>query len=101
MKKALFIEGNRNGYAPDQCSTTFTIRELIEYLTELEDECGGDTPVFLRNDRGYTFGSIYQNDFNKGVYDPHSGHTQLLEDWEEYDDYQDDEDDEDDEEEEY
>lgn len=56
--EALFINGNRNGYSPDQCGRTLTVGELIELL-EYYDE---DTPMFLRNDNGYTYGSITGRD---------------------------------------
>lgn len=58
--KALFIEGKRNGYGPDQCGRTLTVAELIEILEEFD----GDRPVFLRNDNGYTYGSITERDIN-------------------------------------
>lgn len=58
--KALFIEGKRNGYGPDQCGRTLTVAELIEILEEFD----GDRPVFLRNDNGYTYGSITEEDIN-------------------------------------
>lgn len=58
--KALFIEGKRNGYSPDQCWRTLTVAELIEILEEFD----GDRPVFLRNDNGYTYGSITEEDIN-------------------------------------
>ncbi len=58
--KALFIEGKRNGYGPDQCGRTLTVAELIEILEEFD----GDRPVFLRNDNGYTYGSITEGDIN-------------------------------------
>lgn len=52
--KALYIDGKRNGYTPDQCGHTMTVGELIALLSEFDE----DRPVYLRNDRGYTFGSI-------------------------------------------
>lgn len=52
--KALFIEGRRNGYAPDQCGQTMTVGDLIEYLEQFDY----DKPVYLKNDNGYTYGSI-------------------------------------------
>lgn len=58
--KAIFIEGKRNGYDLDQCGRTLTVAELIEILKGFDD----DRPVFLRNDRGYTYGSITENDIN-------------------------------------
>lgn len=58
--KALFIEGKRNGYGPDQCGRTMTVGELISILSEFDE----DRPVFLRNDNGYTYGSIREEDIN-------------------------------------
>ena len=57
---ALFIEGNRNGYGIDQCGRTLTVGELIELLSDYDE----DTPVYLRNDNGYTYGSITERDIN-------------------------------------
>lgn len=50
----LFIEGGRNGFAPSQCGSTLTVGELIDILTEYDE----DMPVYINNDNGYTFGSI-------------------------------------------
>lgn len=58
--KALFIEGKRNGYGIDQCGRTLTVGELIELLSEFDE----DRPVYLRNDNGYTYGSITERDIN-------------------------------------
>ncbi len=60
MKKVLFIEGNRNGYDPDQCGRTLTVGELIELLSDYDEE----SFVYLRNDNGYTYGSITEHDIN-------------------------------------
>lgn len=54
MAKALYIEGKRNGYDIDQCGRTLTVGELIDLLSEYDE----DRPVYLRNDNGYTYGSI-------------------------------------------
>lgn len=48
--RPIYIEGNRNGYSPEQCGRTLTVGELIEILESFDPE----RPVFLRNDRGYT-----------------------------------------------
>ena len=56
--KELFINGKRNGYDTKQCGHTLTVAELIEILQEFD----GDTKVYLRNDNGYTYGSITEND---------------------------------------
>lgn len=58
--KPLFIEGERNGYGPDQYGRTLTVGELIEILEEFDY----GRPVFLRNDNGYTYGSITERDIN-------------------------------------
>ena len=58
---ALFIEGRRTGYSPEQCGRTFTVGELIEYLEQFDE----DTPVCLKNDNGYTYGSIDEFSFEE------------------------------------
>lgn len=50
----VFINANRNGYAPDQVRHTMTVAELIAILEELP----GDAPVYLKHDGGYTYGGI-------------------------------------------
>ena len=54
----VFINGKRNGYNPEQCGRTLTVGELIELLSELDE----DAQVFLKNDNGYSFGSITEYD---------------------------------------
>lgn len=62
--KAVFIEGRRDGYAPSQCYETLTVGELIEALEEYD----GDMKVYLRNDNGYTYGSIsYDSIENRNI----------------------------------
>ena len=56
----LYIEGRREGYAPDQCRQTMTVEELIAYLEQFDN----DTEVYLRNDNGYTYGSITGSSFS-------------------------------------
>ena len=65
MKEILFIEGRRNGYGPDQCGKTMTVAELIEFLEEFDE----DTPIYLRNDGGYTYGNICRDSMELGEYD--------------------------------
>lgn len=60
--KAIFIEGRRNGYSPGQCGYTMTVGELIEYLQQFDE----DTPIYLENDRGYTYGSITEDSIRDG-----------------------------------
>jgi hypothetical protein len=57
----LFIEGRREGYAPDQCRETMTVQELIDYLAEFDP----DEKVYLNNDNGYTYGSITESSFER------------------------------------
>lgn len=56
--EALYINGNRNGYDTTQCGQTLTVGELICILEDFEE----DRPVYLRNDNGYTYGSITERD---------------------------------------
>ena len=58
----LFIEGRRTGYSPEQIKHTMTVGELINYLSDFDE----DTPVMLKNDNGYTYGSITHNSFEEG-----------------------------------
>ena len=44
--RVLYIEGRRNGYGPDQCGRTMTVAELIDYLSQFDEEL----PVYLSND---------------------------------------------------
>lgn len=57
----IFIEGRRNGYATNQCGRTMTVKEMIEWLEQYED----DTEIFLKNDNGYTYGNIDQWSFEE------------------------------------
>lgn len=58
----LFLNTRRNGYAPGQCGDTLTVGELIDILSQYDE----DEKVFLKNDKGYTYGSIYEYDFEEG-----------------------------------
>ena len=48
------LETCREGYAPNQCGNTMTVSELIQYLSQFDE----DAKVFYSNDNGYTYGSI-------------------------------------------
>ena len=48
--KALYINNNRLGYTPEQCPRTMTVGDLIDYLSEFDEDRRG----FLRNDKGDT-----------------------------------------------
>lgn len=67
--RVLYIEGRRNGYGPDQCGRTMTVAELIDYLSQFDEEL----PVYLSNDQGYTYGNIDEDSFEEDEYiDPDS-----------------------------
>lgn len=59
MKQVLYIDAQREGYSTDQIRNTMTVEELIAYLEQFD----GDTQVYLRHGRGYTYGSITSNIF--------------------------------------
>lgn len=73
----LFIDGRRNGYAPDQCGETMTVQELIDYLAEFDP----DEKVYLKNDNGYTYGNVDERSFTRGTVDE-DGTEHIEEDYE-------------------
>ena len=54
MKLNLTLEARREGYSLNQVGTTMTVGELIEFLQNYPEE----TPVYISNDNGYTYGPI-------------------------------------------
>lgn len=58
IMQVLFIEGKRNGYDMEQCGETLTVEELIELLSQYDENMS----IYLRNDNGYTYGSITSED---------------------------------------
>lgn len=65
MKNAVYFNTQRNGYGPDQCGHTMTVRELINLLGEFDE----DTPIYFKNDNGYTYGSITRFDVEEGEFE--------------------------------
>ena len=61
MANIITIEGRREGYAPDQIKYTMTVGELIDYLSQFDE----DSPVMLDNDNGHTYGSISYDSFGE------------------------------------
>ena len=57
----LLIEANRTGYDTDQCGRTMTVADLISYLEGYDE----DTPIYISNDAGYTYGAINYNDIRE------------------------------------
>ena len=64
MNKVI-INARRIGYSPDQCGDTMTVGELIDFLQNFDE----NAPVYLSHDRGYTYGSITEGDFEDSEYD--------------------------------
>ena len=61
-RKPVFINANNNGYTPSQCGPTLTVGELIEILSDFDDE----QPVYLKFDYGYSYGNIGEHAFELG-----------------------------------
>ena len=60
----LMIEGRREGYGPSKLHRTMTVGELIDYLSQFDE----DTLVILNNDNGYTYGSITDSSFEEASF---------------------------------
>lgn len=58
----LYINADNNGYEPEQCGKTLTVGELIALLRDNYDY---DSPVYLRFDGGYSYGSITDDNFKE------------------------------------
>ena len=56
----LTIEAHRDGYSVDQVYETMTVGDLIYELANYPE----DTPVYISNDRGYTYGGISEDDLS-------------------------------------
>ena len=59
----LFIEGRREGYAVEQIDRTMTVGDLIAFLEDYDE----DTEIYLKNDNGYSYGSITESSFEEDV----------------------------------
>ena len=62
-REALFINANNNGYEPSQCGRTITVGELINLLSDNDE----DMPLYLKFDNGYSYGSIREDDFIEDI----------------------------------
>lgn len=60
MKEVIIIEAQREGYSIDQCYKTMTAGELIQELSQYDE----DTPIYLSHDNGYTYGSIKEENID-------------------------------------
>ncbi len=57
----LVLNTVREGYGTDQVGGTMTAGELIRFLEDYDE----DTPIFLSFDKGYTYGSIMEKNFDE------------------------------------
>lgn len=60
-KMVLTINGRRDGYALDQIENTMTVGELMNLLSDYDE----DTPVMINNDNGYTYGAVRWDSFRE------------------------------------
>lgn len=61
MKRVLYIDAHREGYGIDQVRHTMTVGDLIDYLSQFDEEA----QVYLRHDGGYTYGSVTMYSFEE------------------------------------
>ena len=61
MATNVIIEASREGYSPEQVRNTMTVKELIEILSEYDE----DAKVHLSHDNGYTYGGIHYGNFSE------------------------------------
>jgi hypothetical protein len=65
----LYLDSKREGYDPEQCGGTMTVGELVAFLEGFDE----NTEIYIRNDGGYTYGSItadsFEDDYAGGDYE--------------------------------
>lgn len=61
MATNVIIEAAREGYSPEQVRNTMTVKELIEILSDYDE----DAKVYLSHDNGYTYGGIRYGSFSE------------------------------------
>ena len=57
----LYFEAVREGYCPEQVRGTMTVGELIDFLSQYDE----DTPIYTTHDNRYTFGGIREDMFSE------------------------------------
>ena len=60
-KLELIISVHRDGYGTDQIRATMTVGELIDFLSDFNE----DLPIYTSHDNGYTYGGISIWDFEE------------------------------------
>lgn len=53
MVTNVIIDATREGYSTEQVRNTMTVKELIDVLSEYDE----DAKVYLSHDNGYTYGA--------------------------------------------
>lgn len=61
MVTNVIIDATREGYSTEQVRNTMTVKELIDILSEYDD----DAKVYLSHDNGYTYGGIRYGSFSE------------------------------------
>lgn len=64
-KNVVLIDTGRDGYTPEQCYETLTVKELMDILEGFDT----DMPVYFRNDNGYTYGFLSEERVAEGEFD--------------------------------
>ena len=57
----VIMEVHRRGYSTDQITDTISVRELIDILSQFDE----DAKIYTSHDNGYTFGGIHEEDFEE------------------------------------
>lgn len=57
----LYFEAACECYGPEQVRGTMTVGELIDFLSQYDE----DTPIYTTHDRRYTFGGIREDMFSE------------------------------------
>lgn len=61
MATKVIIEAVREGYSTEQVRNTMTVKELIDVLSEYDE----DAKVYLFHDNVYTYGGIRYGSFSR------------------------------------
>lgn len=57
----VIMETHRRGYSTDQITDTISVREMIDILSQFDE----DAKIYTSHDNGYTFGGIHEYDFEE------------------------------------
>ena len=61
MESIICLDTARDAYAIQECYRSMTVREMIDYLSQFDE----DSPIVFRNDKGYTYGNITHESFEE------------------------------------